>query len=110
MSPVWYSGAMISSLLGLLLKKNDSLSVSPAAGARPFAQVFAAIVLLAIATVAASTVARRPPITSRATSAMHFFQQKHGSLAWFESSLDVSLQASPGLEASRYCGRENFHS
>jgi len=82
---------MISSLLGLLLKKNDSLSVSPAAGARPFAQVFAAIVLLAIATVSASTVARRP-IASRATSATHFFQQKHRSLAWFESSLDVSLQ------------------
>ncbi len=60
LSPVWYSVAMISSLLGLLLKR-CSLSVSPVAGARPFAQVLSAIVLLVIATVAASTVAWRPP-------------------------------------------------
>jgi len=61
LSPVWYSVAvaMISSLLGLLLKKRLPLR-QPCRGARPFAQVLAAIVLLVIATVAASTVARRP--------------------------------------------------
>ena len=58
----WYSVAMLSSLLGLLLKKRFPLR-QPSRGREAFAQVLAAIVLLVIATVAASTVARRPPPT-----------------------------------------------
>src|SRR6266481_9518689 len=52
LSPVWYSVAMISSLLGLLLKKRLPLR-QPCRGREPFAQVLAAIVPLVIATVAA---------------------------------------------------------